>query len=313
MPERIAGQRGRRPSPKTPQLHLRRFAPAPSTPPPSGDVSGGIVDWGMLANDQLGDCGPAATEHYRMAKAGSIAVSPPATTAYTAQLYFAYGVAMGEGPQADQGVDNLTWLKWMFDNGHILGFARLDATNAAEIRMAMLNFGGVLIGCSLADTAEQEFNNGQPWTISAQEQPDPQEGHDILLVKYDAAGETLVTWGALQRATIAWETGEAHAGDLEAWVILAAEDVARNGVDIAALQAEIAALGGTVAPTPKPPAPVPAPTPAPSPGPAPSPSPDPAPVPSPAPSPDVVHKAITAFVHALKTAIVALERALGIE
>jgi hypothetical protein len=43
----------------------------------------------------------------------------------------------------------------------------------------MLNFNGVLLGCSLTDNAEQEFNDQQPWTITASEHPDPQEGHDI--------------------------------------------------------------------------------------------------------------------------------------
>ena len=73
----------------------------------------------------------------------------------------------------------------------------------------MLNFNGVLLGCSLTDNAEQEFNDQQPWTITASEHPDPQEGHDIYLVKYDtqADTETIVTWGADQICTVAWETG----------------------------------------------------------------------------------------------------------
>lgn len=268
MTDRIAGKRGRRPSPPTPELHLRRFAPAPSPPPPSGDVTNGITEWGMLGNDQYGDCGPAATEHYRMAKAGSVSVSPPATDAYTEGLYFAYGKAMGEsGDQPDEGVDNATWLKWGFDEGLWEGYARLDASDADEVHQAMLNFHGVLIGCSLTDDAEQEFNAGQPWNITSRDQPDPQEGHDVLLVKYGPDGEELVTWSDLQAATIAWESGEVAAGDLEAWVMISAEDAERNGVDLPALQAQIRALGGSVAPTPPVPTP-PGPTPDP-PGPTP--------------------------------------------
>jgi hypothetical protein len=271
MPEtRIAGKRGRKPSPPTPELRLALFAPAPSTPPPTGDVTGGIVDWGMLGNDTYGDCGPAATEHYRMAKAGSVTVSPAATDAYTENLYFEYGKAQGEpGEQPDQGVDNLTWLTWLFDNGYIEGFARLDPSKPDEIRQAMINFNGVIIGCSLTDDAEAEFEATppQPWNITPKDLPDPNEGHDILLVAYDADSWTLVTWAALQRALITWETGEEGAGDLECWVIITAEDAARNGVDITALKAAITALGGQVAPdapTPTPPVPVPVPVPAPT-------------------------------------------------
>lgn len=289
MSDRIAGKRGRRPSPPTPELHLRRFAPAPSMPPPAGDVTAGMTEVGMLGNDRLGICGPAATMHYFMAKAASTNVRGTTDfdtlTAMTEGWYFAYGKAQGEpGDQPDQGVDNLSWLTWCVEQGYIDAFARLDASNRDEVCMAMLNFYGVLIGCSLTDNAEQEFNAGQPWTITAQEQPDPQMGHDILLGKYDAAVEELYTWGALQKATIAWESGEAHAGDLEAWVIISSEDAARNGVDMNALIAQIKQLGGTVAPQPGPvpdPGPAPTPDPQPVPDPTPTPSPDPAPTPSP--------------------------------
>lgn len=56
---------------------------------------------------------------------------------------------------------------------------------------------------------------------------------------------TIVTWGAGQECTVRWETAQAQAGDLEAWVFITAEDAQRNGVDLAALQAAIRNLGGT--------------------------------------------------------------------
>ena len=168
-------------------------------------------------------------------------------TTYTLASYYAYGRAMGEpGSDPDQGVNNSTWLKFLFDQGMIEGYAELDATNADEIHMAMLNFDGVLIGCDLTSDAEQEFANHQPWTITASEQPSPKGGHDIYLVKYDTAAgtETIVTWGANQDCTVAWETGQVQAGDLEAWVFISAEDADRNGVDLATLQQAIRSLGG---------------------------------------------------------------------
>jgi len=221
MPEtRVAGKRGRRKPSHLPTLHLTNFAPPASAPPPSGDVTGGITDWGMLGNDKHSDCGAAAFEHGRMAKSGSNVLDDHGTelpadsqeaTDHTLQTYYAYGRAMGEpGPDPDQGVDNATWLKYLFDQGMIEGFAELNAKDPNEVHMAMLNFKGVLLGCSLTDQAEQEFNNHQPWTITASERPDPQHGHDIYLVKYDmqAGTETIVTWGADQQCTVAWETGE---------------------------------------------------------------------------------------------------------
>lgn len=251
---RVAGKRGRRKPSHEPTLHLRRFAPAPSKPPPSGDVSGGITDWGMLGNDQHSDCGAAAFQHGRMAKSGQnvlndngqeLPADSQAATDYTLASYYAYGRSMGEpGQDPDQGVDNATWLKFLFDQKMIEGYAELNASDPDEVHMAMLNFNGVLIGCCLTDDAEQEFNDHQPWNITPSDRPDANEGHDIYLVKYDANGETIVTWGADQECTVAWEKGQAQAGDLEAWVFITAEDAKRNGVDLAALQQAIRDLGG---------------------------------------------------------------------
>ncbi len=260
MPQkRVAGKRGRRKPSHAPTLRLRRFAPPPSPPPPRGDVSGNITDWGMLGNDTHSDCGAAAFQHGRMAKCGKnvlddngqeLAADSQAATDYTLKSYYAYGRAMGEpGQHPDQGVDNATWLKYLFDQGMIEGYAELDATNPDNVHIAMLNFNGVLIGCSLTDDAEQEFNNHQPWNITATDRPDPNEGHDIYLVKYDtqAGTETIVTWGADQECTLAWETGQVQAGDLEAWVFITTEDAQRNGVDLAALQQAVRDHGGNAA------------------------------------------------------------------
>ena len=254
---RNPGLRGRRSPSHAPALHLRKFAPAPSTPPPNGDVSGGITDWGMLGNDVHSDCGAAAFQHGRMAKSGhnllndagtELPADSPQATDLTLKSYYAYGRSLGEkGRNPDEGVNNASWLKFLFDEGMIEGFAELDASNADEVHMAMLNFNGVLLGCDLTDDAEDRFKAHEPWTITPQDQPDPHEGHDIYLVAYDteAGTETIVTWGACQACTVAWEAGQALAGDLEAWVFITAEDAARNGVNLTALQTAIRGLGGT--------------------------------------------------------------------
>ena len=254
---RTPGKRGRRSPSHEPSLRLTNFAPPASAPPPAGDVTNGITDWGMLGNDAHSDCGAAAFEHGRMAKSGTnvlndhgkeLAADSTAATNYTLETYYAYGRAVGEpGQQPDEGVQNSTWLKFLFDQGLIEGYAELDVTKPDEVHMAMLNFHGVLLGCDLTADAENEFKEHKPWTITGAEQPNPQSGHDIYLVKYDteAGSETIITWGALQDCTLAWETGEVQAGGLEAWVFITAEDAQRNGVNLPELQAAIHSLGGT--------------------------------------------------------------------
>lgn len=252
---RIAGRRGGgRTNTRYPQLQLSNFRTGTPVPPPSGDVTYGITDWGMDHNDQWSCCGPAATDHYQVAKAGDVSLIDHLGGSGVLPLYFEYGIAQGEpGPYPDQGVDNGTWLKFLFDKGIIEAFAELDPNNADEVHQGMLDFGGVLTSVSLTADAEQLFGAHQPWTVASGEMPDPSMGHDILLAKYGPEGDTFVTWGALQLATVAWDS----ACITGAWVIVTSEDAARTGVDIAALKAKITALGGSVASAPAPTPPVP--------------------------------------------------------
>lgn len=258
---RTAGKRGARAGNAHPELRLSNFKTTAPTPPPTGDVTSGITAWGMDGNDQYGCCGPAATDHYQVAKLGDTSLIGKLGGVGPVPLYFEYGIAQGEpGPQPDQGVDNDLWLQFLFNKGIIEAFAELDFTNVDEVHQAMLDYRGVLISVELTDDAEQLFNSKQPWTLANGESPDPNEGHDILLVKYGPEGDTFVTWGALQLSTIPWD----NSCITSAWVIITSEDAERTGVDIAALQNQIRAWGGKVdTTTPPAPAPTPAPTPAP--------------------------------------------------
>jgi hypothetical protein len=276
----------------------------------------------MLMNDTLLDCGPAMVEHARMAKA-AIGATPEGvglfptsfhlpsdqnTEDWYSALQTFYGVVP---PLPGNGVDNKSMLMWLYNaTGGVFpkgdditewGFAEIDVTDIDGLKDDMVAFRGVLCGVSLTPNAESEFEQHVPWTVTPQEQPDPQMGHDILLVEYDETSYTFVTWGALQKATVAWEQAESGDGDFDAWVIITAEDAERNGVDLAALKAEIEALGGTDD-VPVPPSPAPAPEPAPEPAP-PSPAPEPVtpPVPDPGPiDPNPPSGVLSKFFHKLR-------------
>lgn len=241
---RQAGKRGLRRGRSVPALRLSLFRTTAPTAPPSGDVSRGIEAWGMDGNDQYGDCGPAATDHYQVAKSGEVTQIDKLGGIGPVALYFEYGTSQGEpGPKPDQGVTNASWLKFLFDKKIIEAYAELDVTNVTEVHQAMIDFSGVLVGVQLNSNAETQFNNHQPWSLANGQQATPNEGHDILLVKYDASGDTFVTWGALQPATVKWD----GTCITEAWVVVTSDDAARVGIDITALKQKIAAFGGTVA------------------------------------------------------------------
>jgi len=248
---RRAGKRGRLPAEHVPSLLVHNFRRGPAVAPPtSADVSCGITDWGMLGNDTIGDCAPAATAHDRMIKAcvtpatgGAAPVFEPGFVVPTAEatlsLYYAYGIAHGEkGPDPDAGVNNAKWLAWLFKQGLIEAYAEVDVASAgaaARIHRAMIDFRGVIVGTHLTDDAQQVFEAHEPWTTAHGETSDPNKGHDVLLVAYDEHGDTFVTWGADQRSTIDWD----HACMDEAWVILTKEDAARAGYDFDAARRAI--------------------------------------------------------------------------
>jgi hypothetical protein len=275
---RIAGKRGRTKPSHNERLLLKNFKPVAVKAPPEANVAGKASQFGMLGNDKYGLCGCCGVEHIRMLKAflGVNADGSPnfpasfqvPTTKHTEQWYWDYGIAMGEPPpQPDQGVDNLSMFKWLYqktqgvlpvgDDVIDWGFAELDVTDTNEVMMGMIEFKGVLLGACLTDEAEQEFANNQPWQVTPFEQPDPDMGHDFVLCAYTPQEWTVITWGALQQALIDFEKGEIAAGDLDAWVMVTREDAERTGTNIDALRAEIEAAiaadqGQQDIPTPKP-------------------------------------------------------------
>jgi hypothetical protein len=226
-----------------------------ATPPPDWDGTHGITVYGMDGNSEFGDCGPAATDHYNVAKTGDTDLIDTLGGVGPLSLYFQYGVAMGEpGPEPDEGVDNASWLGFLYRKGIIDGYGEVPLDQIREYAVA---FNGVLIACLLGDDAEQNFSAGIPWDESASEPPDPNDGHDVLLVEYAADGTIkVVTWGALQEATPAWV---AH-NITDAWVILDADDAKRAGVNWSALTVALTEIHGTDNPAPGTPPPTPAPS-----------------------------------------------------
>jgi hypothetical protein len=245
-------------------------------PAPTGyqewDGTHGIVENGLDGNDKYSDCGAAAVDHGNAAKADDVSIV--GTLGYpvfatTLGTYFAYGTAMGEpGTMPDEGVDNRTFLGFLFTHGIIDGYGEVPLD---ELDTYAQDFDGLLIAVLLDDDAEADFGAGIPWDTNAANPPDPNLGHDVWLIITHADGSIGVyTWGAVQAATLAFRTQNIT----DAWAILDEDDAKRTGVNWAALQAELQSIHGTVSPV-EPPEPSPVVTPPPTP-----PSP-PEPVPSP--------------------------------
>jgi hypothetical protein len=232
-------------------------------------ASGWYVANGIIVHN----CGAAAVDHGNAAKADDVSIV--GTLGYpvfatTLGTYFAYGTAMGEpGTMPDEGVDNRTFLGFLFTHGIIDGYGEVPLD---ELDTYAQDFDGLLIAVLLDDDAEADFGAGIPWDTNAANPPDPNLGHDVWLIITHADGSIGVyTWGAVQAATLAFRTQNIT----DAWAILDEDDAKRTGVNWAALQAELQSIHGTVSPLePSEPSPVvtPPPTPPSPPEPVPSPS-----------------------------------------
>lgn len=271
MTERKAGKRGARES-HEPRLMLSMFRDPAPTGYQEWDGTHGITDWGMDFNDTKSCCGPAAVDHGNIAKADDMSLlGTLGQPLYSGLLptYYAYGIAMGEsGPEPDEGIDNASFLGWLYKQGLIYGYGEVPLN---ELDAYALDYDGLLVAVLLDDNAEADFGAGIPWDTNAANQPDPNLGHDIWLIVTHADGSVgFITWGAVQAATLAFR----RENITDAWAILDEDDAKRTGVHWAALQAELQAIHGTVSPL-EPPEPSPVVTPPPTP-----PSP-PEPVPSP--------------------------------
>jgi hypothetical protein len=251
---RVAGKRGLKGESHEPRLLLSQFL---SPPPPQTEWDGthGIVSWGMDGNDQYGCCGPAATDHGNVAKAdnpGRVGSLGQPTFSGTLATYFAYGIAQGEqGPTPDQGVDNASWFEFLYKNKIIYGYGEVPLS---QLETYAQLFDGIVLGVSLDDDAEQDFEATPPvaWG-SEDERPDPSEGHDILLIKTHPQGATVVTWGALQEVTQYFLNNNVT----DAWAFFDKDDAERAGINTSALEAALSEVHGTYAaeedyPTPEP-------------------------------------------------------------
>ena len=164
--------------------------------------------WGMDGNDKWGDCGAAATDHYNIAKTQNPhVVGTLGRPKYDGTLgtYFAYGLSMGEVGQPpeppdepDEGVDNKTWLGFLYTQGIIYGYG--------EVPLEYLDwFAQTAKGCILGliidgNQAISDFQTSPrtPWGAM----PNASDGHDTLLIITNTDGSgSLVTWGAVQPFT----------------------------------------------------------------------------------------------------------------
>jgi hypothetical protein len=191
-----------------------------------------ILTWGMLLNDQLGDCTAAGLLHLFLAMttyAGD-AISP--TNAIAESLYerFGYNPADvqpdGTNP-TDKGAVEQDVLQDVstdpVDGCEVAAFAQVDHTNQEEMQHATSTFGGLYLGIACPESMQEQFAAGE--VIDYVPGSPVEGGHCVIVVGWDSDYLYVVTWGALVKMT--WRFWEEY-GD-EAWVVISKSWLEKNG------------------------------------------------------------------------------------
>ncbi len=240
------------------KLHLANYLAADiPDPAPSNNWFGSVTDWGMMGNDQLGDCTCAAFYHgVQVASLNNSNIG--IVTAPDGTVIDLYSKACGYVPgnsATDQGGVITDVLGYMGTNGlwtpqtpyELFAWADVDFTNQTHVKLAIQFLGVLDIGIVLPISAQSQVGSewdvvGNP-TTDANSQPGSWGGHSVVVCAYDANGLTCITWGKLQKMTWNfWNTyvDEAHALLFRAWSQRTASGTPQ--VQIAQWQADMQAL-----------------------------------------------------------------------
>ncbi len=246
--------------------YLLRDAPVP---PPSIDYSSkAIVPLSKVyLNNQLGCCVISGKMHQIGLWSGADNEGP--AVVFTDQdVVRYYGIIGGYRPGqpwTDRGcsiVDALNYLRSVGFNGHkIAGYVGVDNTAKIEVQVCQVLFGSMTLGLNLPNSWIQSARPGAVWNLAP---ANPNNGHDVCTVGYDAVGVQVCTWGMV--LTIAWPAffdrtivEECYAEVGLDWT--GTDQRAPSGVMLQQLMADLQLLGGGQIPPLPQPDPVPPPLP----------------------------------------------------
>jgi hypothetical protein len=166
-----------------------------------------IHGWGMLGNDEFGDCVPVGAAHEHMVWTGG---KINFTTDNVLGDYSAVTGFLRDDPATDQGTIMLDFLNYRRHTGIMdasltrrkLGaFVRISTDNYAELLQAAYIFGAVGIGIEFPSSAAEQFDQGKPWKPVAG--ASIEGGHYVPVIARRSLA-LCVTWGRLQPFTKAF-------------------------------------------------------------------------------------------------------------
>ena len=201
------------------------LTPSLPPPPPQVDWTKGITGWGMMLNDNLGDCTIAGCAHAVQVWSANTGIESTVDDSIVETYYQNWDGYVPGNASTDNGgieLDVLTdWQKQGFGGHTLMAFADPKPSNLVNIRQSIALFGGVYIGLALPLTAQ----NQDVWDVvpggGAKAKKGSWGGHCVFVPKYDEKGFTCITWGQLKTMTVAFLEEVLRRGPHPAWAGLA--------------------------------------------------------------------------------------------
>jgi len=194
--------------------------------------------WGMLGNDQYGDCVEVALVNAICTQAQNAKVQVPQYT--TDQVLAMYSAITGfkkSDPSTDNGTDPVDMLNWAQAQGLIVGWGQVPINDLGRLATAINLFGCVIAAVQVPEN----WMDSTTWDANG----GPIEGgHAIVLPSYDRTGNCKVeTWAELVKLTPA---GRAQYGVAAYGIItkpwLGGNNQTIQGFDLADLQSALQAV-----------------------------------------------------------------------
>jgi hypothetical protein len=228
------GKRAPRLDPRT--LRLAKYMGALPSAPSHCDVAPGR-SWPMFANDRLSDCTCAAVGHQIEAWGGH---TPSELD--VVRMYEAVSGYTPSDSSTDRGAVELDvlryWRKTGIEGDRITAFGAVDVHDHTHVKQACWLFGGLYIGLALPLTAQSQDVWHCAGLSSAAAQPGSWGGHAVNVVGYSRTRVTVVTWGQVKQMT--WGFWSRYCD--EAYAVLSTDWKSPEGFDLAALEADLAAI-----------------------------------------------------------------------
>lgn len=221
------------------------------TPPAVFGHEALVSSYGMLGNDQYGDCVWAGAAHETMLWAKEGGTTDTFTPASVLSDYSAVTGFNPADPASDKGTDVGVAAKYRRTTGildaagnrhRVMAYVAVPQTSLTSLATAAYVLGSVGLGIRFPESAMQQFTANQPWAVVPG--ATIEGGHYVPIVGRLASGNyVVVTWGRTQEVTPGFiqEYADEAVGYLSQEFIQASGQTL-EGFDLAQLQTDLAAL-----------------------------------------------------------------------